>query len=245
MFRFDEGLKVYLHRPAIDFRMGINGLALMVEQALGMSPFATAVFVFSNRRRNRVKILGWDRTGFWLLLKRLEQDRFIWPDEATVPTLTAEQLHWLLDGIDVAVAQRHPHRFYERVGQSLIYRYTNLEAGLTTHAYWTSNCQQCAIRAQCTKLSYRRVRRWEHENVIDAMQRRLDREPERMRRRRQTVEHPFGTIKHWMGSTHFLTKTIGRVCTEMSLHVLACNLKRVMSVLGVAEAMKAMQLARA
>ncbi len=115
MFRFDEGLKVYLHRPAIDFRMGINGLVLMVEKALGMNPFATAVYVFSNRRRNRVKILGWDRTGFWLLLKWLEQDRFIWPAEATVPTLTVKQLHWLLDGSDVAVAQRHPHRFYERV----------------------------------------------------------------------------------------------------------------------------------
>jgi transposase len=130
-------------------------------------------------------------------------------------------------------------------GQSLIYRYTNLQAGLTTHAYWTSNCQQCAIKAQGTKLSYRRVRRWEHEDVIDAMQRRLDREPEKMRQRRQTVEHPFGTIKHWMGSAHFLTKTIGRVSTEMSLHVLAYNLKRVMSVLGVAETMQAMQLVRA
>ena len=130
-------------------------------------------------------------------------------------------------------------------GQSLIYRYTNLEAGLTTHAYWTSNCQLCAIKTQCTNLSYRRVRRWEHEDVIDAMQRRLDREPERMRQRRQTVEHPFGTIKHWMGSTHFLTKTIGRVSTEMSLHVLAYNLKRVMRVFGIAETMKVMQLARA
>ena len=130
-------------------------------------------------------------------------------------------------------------------GQSLIYRYTNLEAGLTTHAYWTSHCQQCPIKAQCTNLSYRRVRRWEHEDVIDAMQRRLDREPERMRARRQTVEHPFGTIKHWMGSTHFLTKTIGRVSTEMSLHVLAYNLKRVMRVLGITETMKAMRLAGA
>lgn len=80
-------------------------------------------------------------------------------------------------------------------GQSLIYRYTNLEAGLTTHAYWSSHCQQCPIKAQCTHLSYRRVRRWEHEDIIDAMQGRLDREPERMRQRRQTVEHPFGTIK--------------------------------------------------
>lgn len=115
MFRLDEGLIVYLHRQAIDFRMGINGLATLVEQALGRDPFASAVYVFSNRRRNRVKILGWDRNGFWLLLKRLEQDRFIWPEEAAVPTLTIEQLHWLLDGIDLAVIRKHPHRFYERV----------------------------------------------------------------------------------------------------------------------------------
>ena len=69
--------------------------------------------------------------------------------------------------------------------------------------------------------------------MIDAMQRRLDREPERMRLRRQTVEHPFGTIKHWMGSTHFLTKTLERVSTEMSLHVLAYNIKRVIRILGI------------
>jgi transposase len=126
-------------------------------------------------------------------------------------------------------------------GQSLIYRYTNLEAGLTTHAYWSSHCQQCPIKTQCTKLPYRRVRRWEHEGVIDAMQRRLEREPEKMRVRRQTAEHPFGTIKHWMGSTHFLTKTLARVSTEMSLHVLAYNLKRTMSVLGIGGLIEAMQ----
>jgi transposase len=126
-------------------------------------------------------------------------------------------------------------------GQSLIYRYTNLEAGLTTHAYWSSHCQQCPIKSQCTNLSFRRVRRWEHEGVIDEMQRRLEREPEKMRVRRQTAEHPFGTIKHWMGSTHFLTKTLARVSTEMSLHVLAYNLKRTMSVLGIGGLIEAMQ----
>ena len=115
MFRLDEALKVYLHREAIDFRLNINGLALLVEQALGLDPFAACVSVFSNRRRNRVKILGWERNGFWLLLKRLEKDRFIWPDEAAVPALTVEQLHWLLEGIDIAVVQRHPERPYERV----------------------------------------------------------------------------------------------------------------------------------
>lgn len=115
MFRLDEGLKVYLHRPAIDFRKGINGLALLVEQELGLDPFAAAVYVFSNQRRNRVKILAWERNGFWLLLKRLEEDRFVWPDTATVPTLTVEQLHWLLEGMDLAVIQKHPRRFYERI----------------------------------------------------------------------------------------------------------------------------------
>lgn len=126
-------------------------------------------------------------------------------------------------------------------GESLKYRYTNLEGGLTTHAYWTSNCKQCSLKAQCTSLSFRRVRRWEHEGVIDAMKRRLDRQPDTMRTRRQTVEHPFGTIKHWMGSTHFLTKTIPRVSTEMSLHVLAYNLKRVMCILGITGTLEAMR----
>lgn len=115
MFRFDEGLRVYLHRAPIDFRAGINSLALLVEQALGLDPFAATAYVFGNRRRDRVKILLWDRNGYWLLLKRLEQDRFVWPDEATVPTLTVEQLHWLLEGIDIAVVQRHPRRLYARV----------------------------------------------------------------------------------------------------------------------------------
>ena len=115
MFRLDEVLKVYLHREPVDFRLNINGLALLVEQALGLDPFAACVYVFSNRRRNRVKIIGWERNGFWLLLKRLEQDRFIWPQVAAMPALTVEQLHWLLEGIDIAVVQRHPQRLYERV----------------------------------------------------------------------------------------------------------------------------------
>ena len=116
MFRFDEGLKVYLHREAIDFRVGLNGLAILVEQVLGLDPFAKAVYVFRNRHRDRVKILAWDRNGFWLMMKRLEEkDRFVWPDAMTVPTLTVEQLHWLLDGIDLAVTHKHPERFYKRV----------------------------------------------------------------------------------------------------------------------------------
>jgi transposase len=116
MFRLDAGLKVYLHRDAIDGRKNINGLALLVEQDLGLDPFAAAVFVFSNKRRNRVKLLLWDRTGFWLLMKRLEADRFIWPKETGVVELTVEQLHWLLDGIDLAAMRTHPPRQYQRVG---------------------------------------------------------------------------------------------------------------------------------
>ena len=76
------------------------------------------------------------------------------------------------------------------------------------------------------------VTRWEHEDVLVKMQRRLDRDPTKMQIRRQTVEHPFGTIKAWMGSTHFLTRTLGRVSTEMSLHVLAYNFKRMMKIMG-------------
>ena len=115
MFRLDDVLKVYLHREPIDFRLNINGLVLLVYKALGLNPFAPCVYVFSNRRRNRVKILGWERNGFWLLLKRLEKDRFVWPDVLAVPTLTVEQLHWLLEGIDIGVVQRHPQRVYARV----------------------------------------------------------------------------------------------------------------------------------
>ena len=96
------------------------------------------------------------------------------------------------------------------------------------------------MKARCTRSQYRRIRRWQHEAVLEAMQERLDRQPEMMRVRRQTVEHPFGTIKHWMGWTHFLTKTLARVRTEMSLHVLAYNMKRVMRILGIEELMRAM-----
>ncbi|WGS55004.1 IS66 family insertion sequence element accessory protein TnpB (plasmid) [Paraburkholderia sp. D15] len=115
MFRFDEGLKVYLHRDPVDFRMGINGLSILVEQAMRLNPMTSALFVFGNRRRDRIKILGWGGNGFWLLLKRLEADRFIWPHGGDTITLSAEQLHWLLDGIDLAVIQKHPQRYYARM----------------------------------------------------------------------------------------------------------------------------------
>jgi transposase len=116
MFRFDAGLKVYLHRDAVDGRKNINGLAALVEQQLRLDPFAPAVFVFSNRRHDRIRLLLWERNGFWLLTKRLEQDRFKWPRGEAVLELSTEQLHWLLAGIDVAAMRPHPVRAYQRVG---------------------------------------------------------------------------------------------------------------------------------
>ena len=126
-------------------------------------------------------------------------------------------------------------------GEHLIWRMTTQEKGRTLHRYWSSACQACSMKSQCTTSKQRRVTRWEHEAVLEAVQARLDREPEKMRLRRQTVEHPFGTLKAWMGYTHFLTKTLPRVRTEMSLHVLAYNMKRVMNLLGVVTLMEAVQ----
>lgn len=124
--------------------------------------------------------------------------------------------------------------------QSLIWRFTSVEKSMTLHCYWSSACKACPLKAQCTAAPERRVKRWQHESVIDAMQQRLDQDPDKMRIRRQTVEHPFGTLKAWMGSTHFLMRSLKHVSTEMSLHVLAYNLKRVMRILGTVPLMQAM-----
>jgi len=102
-------------------------------------------------------------------------------------------------------------------GQHAIWRFTTVEHGLTLRKYWSSACPRCPIKGQCTTGDYRRIARWEHEKVIDAMQKRLDRTPQAPRIRRRTVEHPFGTLKAWMGATHFLTRTLPRVSTEMSM----------------------------
>ena len=127
-------------------------------------------------------------------------------------------------------------------GQRAIYRYTSIEKDLTSRTYWTSACPRCPLKPQCTPSDYRRIRRWEHESVLDAMQRRLDRKPDAMTLRRRTIEHVFGTLKHWMDSTHFLTRGLKNVGTEMSLLVLSYNLKRVIKLLGIAKTMKAMKL---
>jgi transposase len=128
-------------------------------------------------------------------------------------------------------------------GERAILRFKTVENGMNQHVYWPSACPRCHLKERCSPSDYRRIRRWEHEHVLEAMQRRLERMPDAMTIRRSTVEHVFGTLKHWMGATHFLTRTLGRVSTEMSLQVLAYNLKRVMNILGVARTMKAMRMA--
>jgi hypothetical protein len=114
----------------------------------------------------------------------------------------------------------------------LKYYYTNVENSLTLRRYWTTACPSCPIKSHCTPAKQRRITRWEHEHILEAVQRRLDENPNAMRQRRETVEHPFGTIKARMGAMHFLMKTLPRVSGEMALHVLAYNLTRVMNIVG-------------
>jgi transposase len=130
-------------------------------------------------------------------------------------------------------------------GERLRRHQTSVENGMKIDTYWTYICPHCPLKADCTTGNERRVRRWEHEAVLETMQRRLDRKPDAMKVRRRTIEHVFGTLKHWMGSAHFLMKTLGHVSTEMSLHVLAYNLKRLIAILGMAKTLKAMKLAAA
>jgi len=118
-------------------------------------------------------------------------------------------------------------------GERLTYRMTGEENGKQMLRYWTTACPKCPLKSKCTTGSERRISRWEHEHVLEAVQERLDRNPEAMRVRRETVEHPFGTIKARMGATHFLCKTLPKVAAEMALHVLAYNMTRVMNIMGI------------
>ncbi|MCP3720840.1 IS66 family insertion sequence element accessory protein TnpB, partial [Paraburkholderia sp. CNPSo 3281] len=109
-----DDLKVYLYREPIDFRAGINTLAALVAESMQLDPLARAVYAFHNRKRDRVKLLLYERTGFWLMLRRLEEDHFVWPRRhQEVIELTTQQLHWLLDGIDIDALRRHPVRRYQ------------------------------------------------------------------------------------------------------------------------------------
>ena len=124
-------------------------------------------------------------------------------------------------------------------GEKLTYHYTNEEDGQQLRRYWTNACRDCALKANCTTGKERRITRWEHEHVLEEVQRRLDNNPQAMRQRRETVEHPFGTMKARMGATHFLTKTLPKVAAEMALSVLAYNLTRVMNIVGTKPLMAA------
>jgi hypothetical protein len=126
-------------------------------------------------------------------------------------------------------------------GEKLTYHYTSEEDGKMLRRYWTTACPRCPLKPRCTKGSERRISRWEHEHVLEAVQQRLDANPQAMRQRRETAEHPFGTLKMRMGATHFLMKRLPKVATEMALHVLAYNLTRVMSIIGVQRLLAAMR----
>ena len=126
-------------------------------------------------------------------------------------------------------------------GERAIYRFTREEKGKMIRRYWSSACTHCAMKSRCTTGKNRRISRWEHEAILDDLEDRMERAPDMMKVRRSTVEHPFGTIKSWMGSTHFQMKTIKRVSAEMSLHVLAYNLKRVIKILGTKQLIEAIQ----
>ena len=126
-------------------------------------------------------------------------------------------------------------------GERLTYRFTRYEAKKNIRRYWSSACPQCRLKSRCTTGKYRRVSRWEHEAVLEEMEDRVDRMANCMRIRGSTVEHPFGTIKSWLGPTHFQMKTLKHVSTEMSLHVLAYNLKRMLRMFGAAPLMEAMR----
>lgn len=123
-------------------------------------------------------------------------------------------------------------------GQKLTYRMSRDEKGVMTRRYWFNRCPVCPLYALCTTGKERRVSRWEHEHLLDDMQARLDQHPQKMRERRSTVEHPFGTIKAWMGATHFQMRRLKNVGTEMALHVLAYNLTRVLNIIGVKALMR-------
>jgi hypothetical protein len=118
-------------------------------------------------------------------------------------------------------------------GETLTYRYTTEEKGLVVRRYWANVCQTCPVKARCTTGKERRITRWEHEHLVDEMHNRMSRDPALMGLRRSTVEHPFGTIKAWMGATHFRMRTLKNVRTEMAFHVLAYNIKRMINLIGV------------
>ena len=170
---------------------------------------------------NSDEILACDKAGITVTL----------PKPMTSRRFGKEDFHYLAEK-DVYVCP---------AGQKLTHHYTNEENGLVLRRYWTNACQSCAIKHRCTTGKERRITRWEHEHVLEAVQQRLDKNPQAMRQRRETAEHPFGTLKMRMGATHFLMKRLPKVATEMALHVLAYNLTRVMNIMGIQPLMAAIR----
>jgi len=127
--------------------------------------------------------------------------------------------------------------------ERMTYRFTTVEDGKQMRAYWTNQCGSCALKAKCTTGKERRIKRWEKEHILEAADALLKKNPDAMRQRKRLVEHPYGTIKHWMGSTHFLMKRLPNVQAELSLHVLAYNLRRAINILGVPRIMEQLQAA--
>jgi transposase len=146
------------------------------------------------------------------------------------PVLTKADGRW---GKQDFVYQPETDTYRCPTGETMTRRFSTVEHGMMMHAYATPSCRNCTVRANCTTSIERRIKRWEHEDVIDAMQARLDRMPGAMRTRRRTAEHVFGTLKDWMGRSHFKTRTLKNVATETSLHSLAYNIKRAIALAGV------------
>jgi len=126
-------------------------------------------------------------------------------------------------------------------GETLTYRFTGQQDGKAIRSYWSGACAECPIKTKCTTSKERRVRRWEYEHVLEGVQDRLDADPSQLAVRSMTVEHPYGTIKSWMGATHFKMRTLKNVATEMALHVLAYNMTRVMNLMGISAMIAAMK----
>jgi transposase len=126
-------------------------------------------------------------------------------------------------------------------GQRLTYRFDSIEHGKTLWVYMRYGCSSCPLQAKCTSSNAKRIKRWEKEHLLEAAAAELKKQPEAMRQRKRLVEHPYGTIKHWMGSTHFLMKRLPNVQAEMSLHVLAYNLRRAINILGVPKIIEQLQ----
>ena len=155
------------------------------------------------------------------------------------PITSNNRAKGLFDKRDFIYLQ-HSDEYLCPAGERAKWRFQAVENGMVFDKYWSSSCPSCAMKPRCTTGDYRRIARWEYEDVLERMQRRLDARSELAMVRRCTVEHPFGTLKAWMGATHFLTKTLPKVRTEMSLHVLAYNMKRMMQIMGIKRLIAAM-----